>query len=505
MSSKKAKANIIATSPPISVAPNNGTSSTSQSSFESSRERYYPFGSGRITKRPKFLINQQSKTTESKSWISSLKSRFFHHSKFKFGSDKTFEKICFELGRADSEEVGKEACQIFDSVELDLKINTVGKTYTLVVPPPIGAAGLGDEEEQGSGGSCDQFIGSLPESCRNVSEKASPLGLVPKLLPHGIISKEARYVGSCFWIWLCIVDDLTENLVGKAWDDCERDLFLAFARDVDESLFHDKEHDAVRVSLALRNVIHSTNICGAIVDSRKEIEWRQSFMDAVCEVLVAFREERPLLSSDTISMADWMRLRAITISVRPFLILARTDLGLSPAVSALGNPLSPEYEYILASNDDTKVSCLRKVECMLQIIMGLQNDILGWEKDFKQKNPLSAIQVLIANGSKHSSAIGRVVNAHNELVRRCIQHAQLVCDEPDEILDRLDYDGIEYMTTETKGSFIRTSIFGIFRQSSLRSSQRRTDKENIRTYVTLILGFANGMANWMAVSKRYAS
>lgn len=37
-------------------------------------------------------------------------------------------------------------------------------------------------------------------------------------------------------------------------------------------------------------------------------------MDAVCEVLVAFREERPLLSSDTISMADWMRLRAITIS-----------------------------------------------------------------------------------------------------------------------------------------------------------------------------------------------
>jgi hypothetical protein len=237
MSSKKPKGDIIVTASPISETRSSIMGSTSESSFESLSERYYPFGSGRTTKRPKYVTNQQPKSKETKSWISSFKSRFFRHTKFKFGSDKTFEKICFELAHADSEEVGKEACQIFDSVELDLKINTIGRKYTLVVPPPIGAAGQGDEEEQGSGGSCDQFIGSLPESCRNVSEKASPLGLVPKLLPHGIISKEARYVGSCFWIWLCIVDgkppfkelniachslivDLTENLVGKAWHDC---------------------------------------------------------------------------------------------------------------------------------------------------------------------------------------------------------------------------------------------------------------------------------------------
>ena len=156
---------------------------------------------------------------------------------------KTFEKICFELARADNSEVGSETCQILDQVDLSLKINTLAKSFTLVLPPTFNPAGLGDEEERGVGGTCDQFIGVLPPSCRKVSEKASPLGLVPKLLPYGIISKQARYVGSCFWIWLCIVDgmytrpalpqigkqtplanhfvaDLTEKLVGKDWDNC---------------------------------------------------------------------------------------------------------------------------------------------------------------------------------------------------------------------------------------------------------------------------------------------
>jgi hypothetical protein len=59
------------------------------------------------------------------------------------------------------------------------------------------------------------------------------------------------------------------------------------------------------------------------------------------------------------------------------LILARAALGLVPAVSALGNPLNSSYNRIVAATDDSKVSDLRKVECMLQMIMGLQNDIIG--------------------------------------------------------------------------------------------------------------------------------
>jgi hypothetical protein len=108
--------------------------------------------------------------------------------------------------------------------------------------------------------------------------------------------------------------DLTENLLGKEWNDTEADLFMAFAKDVDDTRFNNKDADAVRVSLALRNVIHSTSIITGLVDSPKEAPWRESFLQAVCEVLTGFKEERPLLEAEKISMYDWMRLRAITIS-----------------------------------------------------------------------------------------------------------------------------------------------------------------------------------------------
>jgi len=151
--------------------------------------------------------------------------------------EKSFEKICFELACADHSEAGSEdTALMFELEDLHIQISLLAKSFRIVLPPYVEVAGLGELEEQGIGGTCDQFIGSLPESCRKVSEKASPLGLVPKLLPHGLISKAARYVGSCFWIWLCIVDgrphlsdifqqdtnihlDLTENLLGKEWED----------------------------------------------------------------------------------------------------------------------------------------------------------------------------------------------------------------------------------------------------------------------------------------------
>ncbi|KAA8912002.1 hypothetical protein FN846DRAFT_773590 [Sphaerosporella brunnea] len=411
-----------------------------------------------------------------------------------------FEKICFQLARADEPEAGIELEQpLFELTELELRINTLeGKRFMLVLPPAFDRAGLGDDEEQGAGGTCDQFIGMLPASCRKVSEKASPLGFVPKLLPFGIISKEARYVGSCFWIWLCIVDDLTENLLGKEWEDTEADLFLAFSKNPDASCFRNQKSDAIRVSLALRNVIHSTPICSGIVDSAKETRWRESFMEAICEVLQGFREERPLLEAGRIKMYEWMRLRAITISTRPFFILARADLGLPPTVTALGNPLDAKYPEFLAAAAHT--SDLRKVECLLQLILGLQNDILGWEKDFKTENPLSAIQVLIAHGAKPQAAMLRVINTHNELVRRCIQHAEIVCDNPPKSSHILDFDGLIASPKKPKS---RVALLGSFGRTSSFNGQQ-IEAEKIRKYVKLIVGYGNGMAMWMAVSKRYA-
>jgi hypothetical protein len=52
-------------------------------------------------------------------------------------------------------------------------------------------------------------------------------------------------------------------------------------------------------------------------------------------------------------------------------------MGLSPTVSKMGNPLGEDYDVLLKQNDLENMSALRKTECMLQVIMGLQNDILG--------------------------------------------------------------------------------------------------------------------------------
>lgn len=106
------------------------------------------------------------------------------------------------------------------------------------------------------------------------------------------------------------ITDLTENLTGKGWENAEADLFRVFSDNYkDESQYHDYNSSAVKVSMALRAVVETT-----VVGVQDQALWRRSFNQAVSEVLVGFREERPLLESESISMKQWMRLRVITIS-----------------------------------------------------------------------------------------------------------------------------------------------------------------------------------------------
>ena len=54
------------------------------------------------------------------------------------------------------------------------------------------------------------------------------------------------------------------------------------------------------------------------------------------------------------------------------MILARASLGLDPALSPFGNPLAEGYSALKG-----KRANLARVECLQQLIMGLQNDIIG--------------------------------------------------------------------------------------------------------------------------------
>ncbi|KAF8251021.1 hypothetical protein K440DRAFT_638278 [Wilcoxina mikolae CBS 423.85] len=134
-----------------------------------SPKRYFSFRTNPFKQSPYLSLGVNRLDHSKNNFIDIFKSKLSLNPKLNYGQDKTFEKICFELARADNLEVGSEACQIFEAVDLTLNIKTIGKSYNLTLPPAMNVAGLGDEEEQGKGGTCDQFIGVLPPSCRKVS------------------------------------------------------------------------------------------------------------------------------------------------------------------------------------------------------------------------------------------------------------------------------------------------------------------------------------------------
>lgn len=58
------------------------------------------------------------------------------------------------------------------------------------------------------------------------------------------------------------------------------------------------------------------------------------------------------------------------------MILAKASFGLEPVLSSFGNPLMDDYIPVSPGHRNGGNN-LAKVECILQLIMGLQNDILG--------------------------------------------------------------------------------------------------------------------------------
>ena len=90
------------------------------------------------------------------------------------------------------------------------------------------------------------------------------------------------------------------------------------------------------------------------------------------------------------------------------------------------------------------------------MILGLQNDLLGFDKDVSSKNPLSAVQLLIRDGMEKREALLRIVGHHNRLVTEMTAEA----------------DGFE-----------------------------GTDEE--REYVAAALAWPKAMAMWMLSCQRY--
>ena len=61
---------------------------------------------------------------------------------------------------------------------------------------------------------------------------------------------------------------------------------------------------------------------------------------------------------------------------------------------------------------------------LLPMILGLENDLLGFEKDHKKHNPMCAVQVLMREGRGIGEAYQRTLDLHNVLVREMAAEVQ---------------------------------------------------------------------------------
>jgi hypothetical protein len=84
----------------------------------------------------------------------------------------------------------------------------------------------------------------------------------------------------------------------------------------------------------------------------------------------------------------------------------------------------------------------------------------------------------------------RVVDMHNELVERVMALAAS--------------ESVRPKTTSGGHRGHPPSVFEIFNISG-KHEQTCPDEHQMKLYVELLLGFVNGMAMWMAVSKRYVA
>ncbi|KAK5743291.1 hypothetical protein LTR17_002768 [Elasticomyces elasticus] len=251
------------------------------------------------------------------------------------------------------------------------------------------------------------FMTTLPPCTRGVSKAANPWVFVDLFLPPDQCTPIVRVLGACFWIWLCIVDDLTEE--GDEFGDLD-----ACLRVLAKSPFHvgpacqvEARTPALEVMEAFRDVVRNVrtddDLRLVILDDEECVEegWKLHLWGEVHTVCQALKAEQSFRGRK-ISMREWMAQRIITISTRPFMVLFRAQLDLPTDLT-----VSP------ASGSEK----LGQLQLLLQAVLGLENDILGWEKDNHEQNPLNAIEVVISGGELKSGAFHRVLKAHNDLMR----------------------------------------------------------------------------------------
>ncbi|KAF8467317.1 hypothetical protein BDZ91DRAFT_141473 [Kalaharituber pfeilii] len=400
-----------------------------------------------------------------------------------------------------------------------------------------------------------------------VYTKADPKKLINLMLPGRVICDEARKVAAIFWLWLCITDDILENMNDQDFSKGIRDMHASLA--ASSAMEHNSTSQISFVTKLFRGVITMTEISG--LEPVQQDQWRSNLITCVQEIAHAFELERPLLRlKERVELEDWMKLRVVTISARPFMVLAKASLRILGNMSPMGNPLSPDYQSFQYRENDL-ADDLTRLETTMQCVLGLQNDILGWEKDHKEGLNLNCVQILIAKSRSSNNvvctrALNTAIEAHNQLVVSAIsrvpKHFKLkdqskVCvrgsiqsstdSSVPSLVESSDNSEAASMDSTSCSStnphahqMYQANTFGEYsieeidtleiaqnhgeavpqQKISLYSSRgvikaslvaetlgtvtKNEEAEQVRKYVNVLLNMGNGMATWMIGSRRYA-
>ncbi|CAG8978274.1 hypothetical protein HYALB_00010226 [Hymenoscyphus albidus] len=305
------------------------------------------------------------------------------------------------------------------------------------------------------------FMAFMPTWAHKIIKKANPEDLAQRMLPEGVLPSGARFVLACFWAFLCAIDapyvlttplDITED---GACSDCIDTCIESFASATTlqelslkikniwsrSEAENPKLKDTKIVITAFHHAVCSTQLFPE--NPNENEEWKLHFWHEVGVVVKALQDEKPL-HGRRFAMSEWIRLRILTISARPFIVVARAGLGL---------PTSLPNIYRVSSR-------ISQMEVLTQSILGLQNDLLGWQKDHIEGNPMCCVEILIRNGMGLKEAFAETLGAHNELVRALLAFAEL-------------------------------------------GGTMNGASDDWTTYVKVLVSFCNAMAMWMMVSKRY--
>ncbi|KAF3922452.1 hypothetical protein AA313_de0206799 [Arthrobotrys entomopaga] len=461
-----------------------------------------------------------------------------------FGNESL--RICHQLCRLPDDNI-KSVNTLSDrigSLGFNVKqFDAVEAPHTLLLPATIFQDGADEVEREMMAGFMKEFISMLPCGTDNISRKANPSDLVFRLLPSPIISSAARYLGAAFWLWLCAIDDQIEELDQNDFELAIDNIKMVF--NYEDGPIPDSR--VTQTSMALRTLVEQTELKPAFApEVDDEHIWRRSFLDAIMEILYAFEGERPLLhqfkkgDGEMVKLSDWMILRVVTISARPFMVLARASLGIQPTLSSHGNALksmssgipsrrnrsdsAQTYTPDLEWEDD-----ISRLEVLAQCAMGLENDILGWEKDHAEQNILNSVEILYQNHHNREAAMREMVLIHNYTVNQ-------LCLLGDKILSKYTAENNSPPGLPTRTLFRRDSVKGarshlpfnknLFSTHSVQTTDTFNDDKNIirrikgkvhknehpkehslskqAQYAIILFGFVQGMAVWTSKAKRYA-